>query len=240
MSKARFIFLIYLLLLHGFVIIVLLKTNTPPKILSMFGYEIQAPELSAYYYGMTGFHKRIDKNVPELATIFVGDSLVQGLAVSAISPLSVNFGIGLDTTHGVITRISQYQSIKNARVVVVAIGHNDLKWRDDDQIVRNYLKIIELIPARVPILFSAILPVDEYIKTGRDYNARIAIINSKLQSICDDKERLKFLDISTYLSDSKGNLLPRYHIGDGVHLNALGNGVWISELKKKISSLPQQ
>ena len=40
----------------------------------------------------------MDSLVPVGATVFIGDSITQGLATSAVVPLSVNYGIGGDTT----------------------------------------------------------------------------------------------------------------------------------------------
>ena len=56
--------------------------------------------------------------------MFLGDSHVQGLAVSSITPNAVNLGIGGNTTVGLIQRLQNLKSLQLARTVVIAIGYN--------------------------------------------------------------------------------------------------------------------
>lgn len=74
--------------------------------------------LTHYFYRqMTSFQSRIDQNSPPRAIYFIGDSQIQGLAVSAVTPLAINYGIGNDTTAGVIKRIPLYNSLNTAKAV---------------------------------------------------------------------------------------------------------------------------
>ena len=59
----------------------------------------------------------MDGLIPEGATIFIGDSITQGLATSAVSNQSVNYGIGSDTTLGVLKRLPYYNSMNSAKAV---------------------------------------------------------------------------------------------------------------------------
>ena len=94
------------------------------------------PELSDYYSQILEYHKRMDSAVPKNSVIFIGDSLTQGFPVSAAWWPSTNYGIGADTTYGVINRLEQYtHSIANSQAVVLAIGINDLKIRDNQETV---------------------------------------------------------------------------------------------------------
>ncbi len=225
------IIIIYLLLVHVFVGIAILKTDIIFRFQVMFGNEVTGVELTPHYHTMLAFHKRVDKNIPDKSIIFIGDSIVQGLAVTAVSPKSVNFGIGQDTTAGVLKRIPFYHSILRSKMIIIGIGVNDLKRRDNDKIVSNYLRIINLIPNNIQILFSAVLPVDEVASNRIGINDRIRKLNDSLNNICGSSQRLHFLDISKHIIDANGNLSKDYHIGDGVHLNGLGNRIWISKLK---------
>lgn len=225
------IIIIYLLVAHIFIGVSVVKTDIISRFQIKLGYEVTRAELTPYYHTMLTFQQRIDKNVPDKSIIFIGDSITQGLAVTAVSPVSVNYGIGQDTTVGVLNRISFYHSIRRSKMVIIAIGVNDLKWRDNDEIMSNYQKIIDLISRDTPVLFSAILPVDEVASGRIGANDRIKALNDGLDDLCKRSQRLHFLDISKLIVDDFGNLLGDYHIGDGVHLNRLGNEIWISELK---------
>ena len=120
----------YLLLLHLFIVIVLAKSDFLPK-LSYYAGINSTPEITKHYTRMMMYHERMDSSIPTGSVIFIGDSITQGLATSAISQLSVNYGIGSDTTLGVIERLDTYHSINTAKAVVIAIGINDIKRRND-------------------------------------------------------------------------------------------------------------
>ncbi|NOQ62894.1 MAG: GDSL family lipase [Methyloprofundus sp.] len=224
----------YLVLIHLFIGIAILKTDIISRFQVKLGYEVISDEITPYYHTMLGFHRRIDKNIPDKSIIFIGDSLIQGLAVMAVSPQAINYGIGNDTTVGVLNRIPFYPSILKSKAVVIAIGINDLKRRGPDEILENYLEIVKLIPANIPILFSAVLPVDEVLRDRAGLNDSIKKLNDHLSDICRKSQRLHFLNISKLVINSRGNLSRSFHIGDGIHLNSLGNQIWISELKEYI------
>ena len=101
-----------------------------------------------FYNQNVAFHQRVDACVPDQAMIFIGDSFIQGLCVTEVGPGAINFGIGGDTTEGVLTRLPRYRSVAHARVVVFAVGDNDLhKGFAQEQIVANYHKMLAMIPA---------------------------------------------------------------------------------------------
>jgi lysophospholipase L1-like esterase len=230
----KVIVVIYLLLIHTFVGIAIVKTDIISLFQAKLGYEVTGDELTHHYHTMLAFHKRLDRSIPDKSLIFIGDSITQGLAVIAVSPQSTNYGIGQDTTVGVLKRIPFYYSILESKAVVIAIGINDLKRRRNDEIIKNYLAIISLIPRNIPVLFSAVLPVDEVASGRVGFNERIKKLNDSLSDICKKNQRLHFLNISKLVINSYGNLSTDYHIGDGVHLNGLGNEIWIAELKERL------
>ena len=227
-------FTFYLILIHVFVGVAVVKTDIVARFQAKLGYEVVKDELTSHFYTMLAFHRRIDKNLPAKSVLFIGDSITQGLAVSAVYPQSVNFGIGQDTTFGVVTRLPIYTSIPRSKLVVVAVGVNDLMRRQNDEIIENYRKIISLIPANVPILFSAIFPVDEVASELKGVNARINKINIRLGQLCSDNPRLYFINSSEFFVDANGGLAQDFHIGDGIHLNSIANGIWITKLNAMV------
>lgn len=236
----KYIFPTYLILIHVFIGIAILKTDIISRIPAKLGYEVIEDELTPYFHTMLAFQKRVDKNLPNNSVLFVGDSITQGLAVSAVFQQSVNFGIDQDTTLGTLTRLAHYSSIPRSKLVVIAIGVNDLRRRKNDEIIENYRDIIEIIPKKIPILFSAILPVNETDSNRSGDNIRITKINKALRKICSNNHRLYFLNISKSLITPKGNLSTVYHTGDGVHLNGLGNSILISKLKVAVINITSQ
>jgi len=228
----RLLFIVYLLLFHLFVGIVIVKTDILVRIQNKLGFTTEQEEMTPFYYAMVEFHSRVDANTPDHSIIFLGDSLIQGLAISSIASPSINFGIGNDTTWGLIQRIPYYSSISKSKAIVIAIGVNDLIRRNNKEIINNYKKIATLIPDHIPIVFSAILPIDEALLDTVDFNKRIRDVNNELKKLCDDNQRLYFINITNQLTRADGLLSEKFHIGDGIHLNALGNAVWIDGLKE--------
>jgi lysophospholipase L1-like esterase len=180
----------------------------------------------------------MDGNVPDGAVVFIGDSITQGLCVSAVVPSSVNYGIGNDTTIGVLQRLPKYKSIARASAVVIAIGINDMKFRSNEEILRNYSAIVCQMPENVPAIFSALLPLDEDVREewqGRNQK-RIQPLNNELEVFTRKSKNLFFVNAGPHLVDAHGNLADKFHDGDGVHLNQKGYAIWIKELQKIIEA----
>ena len=228
----------YIVCIHLALLFVLLESDFLSRAGRTLGFaKAREPEITEHFRRMLRYQARMDGNVPDGAVLFIGDSMTQGLCVSAVFPLSVNYGIGSDTTAGVLERLSTYRSIQKAGAVVLAIGVNDMKFRSNEEILRNFAAIAARIPERVPIVFSAVLPLNEKKREERRvlYRDRIKMLNARLGEFCRNSPRLFFLDVGPLLSDETGNLADEYDDGDGVHLNAKGNAVWIAGLREKIA-----
>ena len=189
---------------------------------------------SIQYQSLITMYQRVDKNVGPASVIFIGDSLIQGLAVSEISPKAVNFGIGHDTTEGVLQRLPYYQSIQQAKALIIAVGFNDLKKMDNLTLLANYDAILGAINDNVAIVISALHPMDEQlVNHAHITNQRIRAINLQLAEKADAKANIYFSSVYAKLSKN-GRLDSRYHIGDGIHLNKQGNDLWIAQLREDL------
>lgn len=235
---------VYFIFVHLFIIFVFTKSDFLHRVGNKLNISIDGirnHELTNFYKEMVRYHSRVDGNVKEGSVIFIGDSLIQGLCVSAVSPLSVNYGIGNDTTFGMMQRIGTYESINKASAVVVCIGINDIKFRSDEDIISNYLYIINLIPRSVPLIINGIFPIDTSNIAG-DVDIvlyRIKNINMNLESFSKNTNNLFYVDISDRLADAQGRLAAEFHNGDGIHLNAKGNAIWIEHLKGTLKKITQ-
>jgi lysophospholipase L1-like esterase len=190
-------------------------------------------ELTEHYHRMVKYHKLMDENVAAGSAVFIGDSHMQGLWVTGVTPLSVNYGIGGDTTFGVLRRISHYRSVERANLVVISIGLNDFEFRSADRILDNYREIVDSIPEAIPVIFCAVLPVNEKVRESmRGRNSLIQYLNAKLKEFCESSRRLHFVDIGPQLIDPDGNLTANFSDSGGVHLNHKGNDLWINHLKR--------
>lgn len=235
MSDFRKVWGIYIICLHIFCVAILLESDCIERVGVRLGL-YQQPEISSYYNTITTYHKRMDGSIPEGATLFIGDSITQSLATSAVSDLSVNYGIGADTTIGVLNRLPLYKSISTAKAVVIAIGVNDLKRRDNSDIVGNFKKVLDFIPRDKTIVVSAILPVDERVEAVNASNDRIIKLNLEIRELAKYYKNVAFVNSRDLLQESDGNLKKEFHIGDGVHLSMSGYQVWINQLRNALNT----
>lgn len=189
------------------------------------------------YQEMVAFHTRLDKNLPRNAMVFIGDSHIQGLAVTAVSPYSVNFGIGSDTTIGVLNRLPLYRSLETSRMIVLAIGFNDLNKRDDLEILENLDKILRFLPESKPVILLSLFPVNELNSRRSGYNGRIRALNFEYKILSENYENVNYLNAHAVLSDQQFGLSSAYDSGDGVHLNKAGYDEIISEIARAASLL---
>jgi len=227
--------LAYLVCLHVILGILLIKSNLGQQLLPEGALNFSQRELTDHYHRMLRFHKRMDGNILDGSAIFIGDSLTQGLNVSSIAMPAVNYGIGGDTTFGVLQRLTNYQSLSKASVIIVTIGINDFNLRSNTEMLENYKQIFQRLPANVPVIINALLPVNE---NGhhwlKGFNHRIIALNMQLQALTSHYNNFVFLNISSHLVDPSGHLKPEFHSGDGLHLNSKANAVWIHLLREKI------
>ena len=186
---------------------------------------------------MLGLHRRSVDAVPDDSVIFIGDSITQGLCVNAVHPNAVNYGIGSDTTMGVLMRLPVYMpALERAHCIVVAIGINDMGYRSTTDAIQNYRKILDALPQDRRVFVSAILPIGE--TAHKERNARlnwISAFNSELKRLASERDLVTFIDNSLALDTDGDNRLDQaFDDGDGVHLNSKGNLAWADNIRDAI------
>jgi len=193
---------------------------------------------SQHYSTMVGYHMRADGNGPDDGTVFLGDSHIQGLCVACVADRPINLGIGGDTTVGLMERMGRYRALATAKAAVLQIGFNDLPLRGDGEIVASYSQLLKGFSAELPVVVSALLPIDEaLVDIDRISVARIAALNQKIEPLCRARPGCVFVDMHADLVDASGRLKPGFHVGDGIHLSTDGYGLWIQALKAGLSTV---
>ncbi|MDH5179928.1 MAG: GDSL-type esterase/lipase family protein, partial [Gammaproteobacteria bacterium] len=225
MKSRRLIVLFYVLAVHLFLFVIFWKPGFYHRINPFSNEHTVTYEI--FYHNMLALQlrtdavlqRRIELKLNPAPILFIGDSIIQGMCVSCISKDAVNFGIGLDTTHGVLERISQYQTLQQARAVVLAIGLNDTRVRNNDEILAGYRAILQRIPRHIPVIFSAVLPIAANPRWPGDTNDRIKALNHAAKTLCATRTGCHFVDYSKALATPHGRLAPDKHVGDGIHPN---------------------
>jgi len=149
------------------------------------------------------------------AVVFIGDSHIEGLAASAVTPRAENFGIGGDTLPGVTGRLRTLD-LHRARAIVILAGFNDQP--DFPDFAARYAALLAAAPPGVPLVAVGLLPVDpERRPEFAAYNGRRPALNSVIRDACAVQSRCR------YVAPPFGDALPvAEHVGDGLHLNASG------------------
>jgi len=178
-------------------------------------------------------HARVDKNTPSNALIFIGDSLIQGLSVTAVHPKAVNFGIGHDTVKGVSKRSLNYQSLMSASSVIISIGINDLRAEPVKKVISDYREMLQLLPQIPNIYIHEVLPIDSRL-LGTELQEKITLFNEDLFKITKDFDNITLLKYSPEFIGLHGDLKASLHLGDGLHLNKNGSYIWIQQLKQQL------
>lgn len=220
----------YIICIHFILALVLIKSDFIYKVKLKLGAQ---PEESTHYYDdMVAYHSRIDNNTPHNSVVFIGDSHIQGLAVSAVTNNAVNYGIGGDTTIGVLKRLPYYKSLISSKAVVIEIGFNDLRHRNSIEITENIVKILEYIPDQTKVILCAVHPVGK--ELHKIYNQRIRGLNSSLEKISNDHINVIFLNTFNKILSTEGYMPSEYLLSDGVHLSTQGYELWITMISEAL------
>lgn len=228
--------IIWLVAIHAFTALAIWDTDLPYRIDRKLDLGLlNPPEITHYYEDMLGSHLQLDGSVEAGSVVFLGDSLTQGLNVAAVTHQAINYGIGMDTSLGLLKRVTQYQSLEKASTIIVAIGINDLirVKRSPANILQHYQSILDSLPATANVIMQAVFPVDERISlTGT--NAQIKQLNESLQALATQQGHT-FINLKGQFTDNSDNLKQALHIGDGLHLSTEGYALWIKTLRQLIA-----
>jgi lysophospholipase L1-like esterase len=205
----------------------IVKTDFIPKVKAKLGV---AATSSPHVSSMVRYHQWMDESVPDKATIFLGDSITQGLATAAVAPYSVNYGISGENTEQLLDAIPSYKSLTRARTIVLGIGINDLAQDMKTGLNDRYKKIVEVLPHKTLLIWSAVMPARHEKIAPSD----IANANQVIKTLCANRGNCIFVDTWRFLADKNGQMINPLFLDDGVHLSPNGYKGWISALKQAI------
>ena len=150
--------------------------------------------------------------------VFLGDSITARFKIKEYFPGKpvLNRGIFSDTTFGLLNRIENNCNNLNVEKCFILIGYNDLKYRDNDEILKNYDMIARKVHSQEIYLLS-LLPLS---KIHENYNKRVSEINERIRHIAF-KYRCTYLDIHNKFINLHGYMRTELST-DGVHPNKDG------------------
>ena len=232
---------LYLVGLHALLLALLVE---PGLVQRARRYLAHDPSVTAEYQAMVRAQAAISESLPGDAFVFLGDSRVRDLPVREAVPgpagAAINFGIGGDTTKGVLARLPRYDRLGTARRIVVSVGVNDLSHQPDEVVLGNYRELLRELAAIGPgVVVVAILPINErmyrqanatLLSGQKVTNDRIRGVNEAVRRLCAAHPNVGFVDPGGAVSLPDGNLRDDYTV-DGLHLNQAGNAAWATALR---------
>ena len=189
--------------------------------------------VSFYMQAVEIMHKRQARNMPNNAILFFGDSHIQGLAVTAITPNAMNFGIGHLRLEYLSNNLHTYPNLNRAETIIIAAGINDVlnNSLDNDEIDDLLVKIkSNLNNDGQRVVIFGLLPINEVKMNKKGVNEIIIKFNEKLANKSSELGFI-YLDHYNIFSDSNGQLNERYDLGDGLHLSVAGYDTLIELIK---------
>lgn len=223
---------VYLIAIHLLVACLIAKTDFIPKLKYKIGLR-ESAHGNPHYENMLIYHKWMDENVPDNCVIFLGSSITQSLAVAAVAPYAVNYGIGGETTAQLLDAMPYYKSLHRAKTVVLAIGGNDITQGQQHKLKERYEKIIAALPRDVPLIWSSVMPI-KVASWMKMKESDIDDANRIIKSLCERRRNCTFVDTHSFLTDSDNRMIQRYFLDDGIHLSPDGYRQWIRALREAL------
>lgn len=161
--------------------------------------------------------------------VFLGDSLTDICDWSELLNNNdiINRGISLDTTDGVLNRLSEVTRLNPSKIFIM-IGINDIgKGRSTKEIINNYIKILNYIKKNsksTTIYVQSLLPINKDIFKTATKNEEIINLNKELVKLCNSPE-VKYVNLYPLFVVDNNKLNPEYTVG-GLHVNGKGYLVW--------------
>jgi lysophospholipase L1-like esterase len=179
--------------------------------------------------------------------LFVGDSITDGWRNRGLevwnkhfAPLkAANFGIGGDTTQGVLWRMQngELEGFK-ARLIVLMLGTNNLNRNPHADIVEGDRLIVEEFKKRQPqakVLILGIFPRSA--DPAHANRAAIKEVNGMLAKLADNRQ-VFYMDIGDKFLAADGTLTTEI-MPDGLHPSLAGYQIWADAISERVKTLMQ-
>jgi lysophospholipase L1-like esterase len=196
----------------------------------------EVEEFNGTYWQSQAWLRRLDGNATPGGVLLLGDSHLQSLDLAGMGRHVLNYAVSGETTARLLERIGDWRAPKISRVVFLAVGINDFSFRDHDEIVANYTRVLSHIPDDKSLVLGLVFPVDERVQS-RTTNQDIAALNDAILGLCAERRKCRTVDASSALTDETGNLRGEYHSGDGLHLSAAGYAIWREALRPAFEAI---
>ncbi len=148
----------------------------------------------------------------------------------------LNRGINNDLVQGVQARLPEVIRHQPS-IVFLCVGMQDLLLdKPFDQIEKSYFELVKTIQKGSPstlVVITSLPPLQQPYSSGSLHNQRILELNIRLEQIARTTGT-QYLNLYHQLTDSSGNLHPRYADENGL-LNTTAYQVWKDQIEKVLA-----
>lgn len=175
------------------------------------------------------------RELPDAANsiVIVGDSNVElGEWSELLGRHVLNRGIGGYGSPDIVRLVPEILRLR-PQLVVLNIGGNDQDTLSTAATVANYRKIVDgLLASGTKVVFLSIFPRDSHLKASEENwsNEQARQLNGELKKLAAEKG-CQYVDVFEKMLDARGELDPRLHDGDGIHVNAAGHAIAAEAIK---------
>jgi lysophospholipase L1-like esterase len=140
-----------------------------------------------------------------------------------------NFGIGGDTTVGILNRMDGIYMTRPKRVFLM-IGINDFgTGATVETTYANYTEIVNsLLDKNIEVVLQSTLYVAKSISGYNEINRKVTDLNAFIKKLAVDKG-LNYINLNEVLCED--NLLESRYTKDGIHLNNAGYKQWANAMR---------
>jgi lysophospholipase L1-like esterase len=165
---------------------------------------------------------------PQHGVLFVGSSSVRLWKLDEHFPEMpvINRGFGgsqvSDTLHFADRIVLPYRP----RLVVLYAGDNDIAAGESPaQVTDDFKRLVLTIHAELPQTRVAFISIKPSIARWNLYD-KMRDANERIRAICEDNERLTFIDVATPMLGDDGRPRKDLFADDGLHLSDTGYRLW--------------
>ena len=185
--------------------------------------------------------------------LMIGDSITHNWELFGIQAWkryyshrkTLNLGFSADTVEKVLWRLEHLPLDKiNPKLTVIQIGTNNitLKQGTPEEISEKILEVVGLLSDAFPemtILVIGVFPFHDTLPNSEEYRMSISEVNSRLQRLLANRDKVFMLDIGKVFLTRKG-AISRMLMPDGAHPNEKGYWLWAKKIEPTIKKVLKQ
>jgi lysophospholipase L1-like esterase len=191
--------------------------------------EAPDPDAARFESAIRAFDSWDSQNAfPRDGVLFVGSSSIRMWRTAESFPdlPVINRGFGGSHISDVVHYVDRVVLKYAPRGVVFYAGDNDIAaGKSPERVARDFRRFVEIVHQLLPATRIYYLPIKPSVARWKLW-PQMQEANALIAHLCDNDERLEYIDTATPMLGDDGQPRKDLLIDDGLHLNAEGYRVW--------------